>query len=34
MTDFHLIVFLHNQNLGKDTKISFLSGTVPKLLDI
>ena len=34
MTDFHLIVFLDNQNLGIDTKISFLSGTVSKLLDI
>ena len=28
MTDCHLIVFLDNQNLGVDTKISF-----PKLLD-
>ena len=34
MTDFHLIVFLDNQNLGIDTKIGFLSGTVSKLLDI
>ena len=34
MTDCHLIVFLDNQNLGIDTKIGFLSGTVPKLLDI
>ena len=34
MTDFHLIVFLDNQNLGINTKISFLKGTVPKLLDI
>ena len=34
MTDCHLIVFLDNQNLGLDTKIGFLSGTVPKLLDI
>ena len=34
MTDFHLIFFLDNQNLGIDTKIVFLSGTVPKLLDI
>ena len=34
MTDFHLIVFLYNQNLGIDNKIGFLSGTVSKLLDI
>ena len=34
MTDCHLIVFLYNQNLGIDTKIGFLSGMVPKLLDI
>ena len=34
MNDFHLIFFLDNQNLGIDTKIGFLSGTVPKLLDI
>ena len=34
MNNFHLIFFLDNQNLGIDTKISFLSGTVPKLLDI
>ena len=34
MTDFHLIVFRDNQNLGIDTKIGFLSGTVPKLLGI
>ena len=34
MTDYHLIVFLDNQNLGKGTKIGFLSGMVPKLLDI
>ena len=34
MTDCHSIVFLDNQNLGIDTKISFLSGMVPKLLDI
>ena len=34
MTDFHLIVFLDNQNLGIDTKIGFLSGMVSKLLDI
>ena len=31
---FYLIFFLDNQNLGIDTKIGFLSGTVPKLLDI
>ena len=34
MTDFHLIVFLDNQSLGIDTKISFPSGTVSKLFDI
>ena len=34
MTDFHLIVFLDNENLGIDTKIGFLSGTISKLLDI
>ena len=34
MNDFHLIFFLDNQNLGKDNKIGFLSGMVPKLLDI
>ena len=35
MIDYHLIVFLGNQNhLGIDTKIGFLSGMVPKLLDI
>ena len=34
MTDFHLIVFLDNQNLGINTQIGFLSGTVSKLLDI
>ena len=35
MTDFHLIVFLDDQNLAIDTKIGFfLSGTVSKLLDI
>ena len=33
MNDFHLIFFLDIQNLGIDTKIGFLSGTVPKLLD-
>ena len=34
MNDFHLIFFPDNQNLGVDTKIGFLSGTVPKLLGI
>ena len=34
MTDFQLIVFLDNQNLGIDTKIGFISGTVLKVLDI
>ena len=34
MTEFYLIVFLDNQNLGIDTKIGFLSGTVSKLVDI
>ena len=34
MTDFHLIVFLDNQNVGIDTNIGFLSGMVSKLLDI
>ena len=34
MTDCHLIVFLDNENLGIDTKIGFLSGMFPKLLDI
>ena len=34
MTDFHLIVFPDNQNLRIDNKIVFLSGLVPKLLDI
>ena len=34
MNDFHLMIFLNNQNLGIDTKIGFLSGTVPKLFDI
>ena len=34
MTDCHLIIFIDNQNLVIDTKIGFLSGTVPKLLDI
>ena len=34
MTDCHLIVYLDNENLGIDIKIGFLSGMVPKLLDI
>ena len=34
MNDFQLIFFFDNQNLDRDTKIDFLSGTVPKLLDI
>ena len=34
MADCHLIVFLDNENLGIDAKIGFLSGMVPKLLDI
>ena len=34
MNDFHLMFFHDNQNLGRDTKIGFLSGMVPKLLDI
>ena len=34
MTDFHLIAFLDHKNLGIDTEIGFLSGTVSKLLDI
>ena len=34
MIDCHLFVFLDNQNLGIDTKIGFLSGMVPKLLNI
>ena len=34
MNDFNLIFFIDNQNLGIDTKIDFLSGTVPKLLGI
>ena len=34
MTDCHLIVFIDNEKLGIDTKISFLSGMVLKLLDI
>ena len=34
MTDFHLIVFFDNENLGINTKIGFLRGMGPKLLDI
>ena len=34
MTDFHLIAYLDDQNLGVDTKIRFLNGMVTKLLDI
>ena len=34
MTDCNLIVYLDSENLGIDTKISFLSGMVPKLFDI
>ena len=34
MTDFHLIVFLDNQNLGIDTRNGHRSGTDLKLLDI
>ena len=34
MTDCHLIVFLNNENLDIDTKLGFLSGMVPTLLDI
>ena len=34
MTDCHLIVYCDKQNLDIDTKIGFLSGMVPKLLDI
>ena len=33
MNDFHLIIFLDNQNLGIDTKIGFISGMVLKVLD-
>ena len=29
-----MIVYLDNENLGIDTKIGFISGMVPKLLDI
>ena len=32
MTDFHLIVFFDNKNLGINTKIGFLSGLIPKIL--
>ena len=31
MTDFYLIVFLDNQNLGIDTEIASLGSLVPKL---
>ena len=34
MTDFHFIVFLDNEDLSIDTKIGFLNGMIPKLLDI
>ena len=34
MSDCHLIVYFVNENLGIDTKIGFLSGMVPTLLDI
>ena len=34
MTDCHLVAYLDNENLGIDTKVGFLSGMVPKLLDI
>ena len=34
MTDCHLIVYLDDENIGINTKIGFLSGMVPKLLDI
>ena len=34
MNDWHLIVFVDNENLDIDTKIGFLSGTVSKQLDI
>ena len=34
MTDCNLIGYLDNENLGLDTKIGFLSGMVPKILDI
>ena len=33
-TDLYLIVFLDKGYLSIDTEIGFLSGTVPKLLDI
>ena len=29
-----MIVYLDKENLGIDTKIGFISGMVPKLLDI
>ena len=34
MNNFHLIFFFDDKNIGIDTKIGFLSGTVPKLLGI
>ena len=34
MTDCYSMVYIDNENLGIDTKIGFLSGMVPKLLDI
>ena len=34
MNDFHFIFFHDNENLGIDTKIDFLSGMIPTLLDI
>ena len=34
MTDCNLIDYLDNENLGLDTKIGFLSGMIPQLLDI
>ena len=34
MINPHLIVYRDNENLGIGTKIGFLSGMVPKLLNI
>ena len=34
MTNCYSIVFLDNENLGIDTKIGFISGTVLKVFDI
>ena len=34
MTDCNFIVYFVDENLGIDTKIGFLSGMVPTLLDI